>query len=457
MVNQIDAEWISTKRKFKQKIGGNFTGATLGGYGGNGQPIIDEPTMPGFVHVRIPQANGELSQSIILPFRANMIKKFGAAVQLAYDVYGVLVVKAPDTGGQQATGDSTLGNNASDPNVTHYIQQQRIITLNSHPISSSSASMLVTIQNWLWIENGIVHYFLGGSDDGTGAIDLEPYIPASADTHGIVCLFIKTDNTPEIIASTPIDTGIPLDPVTPIQECLDTRTAGSKPVWAWYVYNGQIGITPGDINSGGDDFMDLRQFINVSDGGDSFSLTVTDGSTTVTEVTDIEFNAADFTVTDLGGGAVQIDSVGGGAVQYPTRLEVAGDVFNQPDGTPGISIAIRTSQLNNFFAFQTTAANGDSFTLSGVLAAGTYTLYVIGCPSTNRGIIDYYLDGAITGVTGQDWRNGGGELFNVIKTGSITIATDGYHVIKGLIVGTSGGAGDYLWAITKIALYQATD
>jgi len=267
-----NSEWARAKTQYQRDTGKLFQSAILGGYDKNGNPIIDEPLLPGYCYVRYPQSDGTLSASTVLPFESTMQKVFGSPVRLGYNKYNQLCIIGADTLGQGSQGSNTLGNNANDPNVSYYVVQQRITTANSHPVSSSTASMLVTIQNWLWIESGVVNYYLGGDGSGSDPIDLTSYIPATANNHCIACLFVKSDNTAEIIASTEKDNGVDLD-IADIQECVTASSVGSKPIWAWQLYEGQTGITPGNVNAGGDDFMDLRQFINVNDSASSVTFT----------------------------------------------------------------------------------------------------------------------------------------------------------------------------------------
>lgn len=445
------------KIQYQRDTGKLFQSAILGGYDKAGNPIIDEPLLPGHCYCRFPQSDGTLSASTILPFESTMKKDFGAPIRLGYNRYNQLVIIGADTLQQGAQGTNTLGNNANDPNVSYYIVQQRITTANSHPVSSSVASMLVTIQNWLWIENREVNYFLGGSD-GSDPIDLEPYIPTNLNEQCLACLFVAADNTLEINVSTPIDIAVDLD-ITDIQECVTASTTGSKPVWAWRLYNGQTTITSGNVNAGGDDFMDLRQFINVNDsGGGSSSLAVTDGTTTVTDVTDITFNGADFVVTDLTGGAVQVDLITPSAQVFPQRFSVLFDEvlsYNVSDTPLALTMPIDTLQILNYYCYQTTPNDGDYFTCSFVLKAGTYTCYAIGVTANNRGKIDWSLDGA-SQTTGQDWYNLTPQN-NITKSFSLTVLTDGYHVLKGVMNGKNASATNYYWALSKIWCVPASD
>jgi hypothetical protein len=100
-------------------------------------------------------------------------------------------------------------------------------------------------------------------------------------------------------------------------------------------------------------------------------------------------------------------------------------------------------------------ADGDAFTNSFVLAAGTYTLAAFGFTQTYNGIIDWYIDGVLA-VSGQDWYSSPVAL-NITKTASVTVSGNGRHVLKGVINGKNGSASEYSWSLTKVYLVPASD
>ncbi|BCY18697.1 hypothetical protein hrd7_25460 [Leptolinea sp. HRD-7] len=99
------------------------------------------------------------------------------------------------------------------------------------------------------------------------------------------------------------------------------------------------------------------------------------------------------------------------------------------------------------------ANNGDSFTFSGMLSAGTYILSVFGVSYTTRGILNWYLDDVLV-VSGQNWYSASA-VYNVTKTATITVPTSGYHILKGVVSGSTGGG--YAIALTKVWLKMAAD
>lgn len=102
---------------------------------------------------------------------------------------------------------------------------------------------------------------------------------------------------------------------------------------------------------------------------------------------------------------------------------------------------VGTSDIGNAVTYQNTAANGDTFTQSVFLRAGTYTFSALGLTGTSEGIIDWYIDN-VSFITGQDWYSSPA-VHNVIKTGSCTVIGDGFHVLKGVINGKNASSSSY--------------
>lgn len=127
--------------------------------------------------------------------------------------------------------------------------------------------------------------------------------------------------------------------------------------------------------------------------------------------------------------------------------------------TVGNALARTNNASQNYahYVFQSTAANGDTFTHGCWLKAGTYTMSMLGVTATSAGIIDWYIDTVIiAALTGQDWYVAS-PAFNVIKTGSVTVVGDGYHVIKGVVNSKNASSSAYNIFLTKYWLAQASD
>jgi hypothetical protein len=121
----------------------------------------------------------------------------------------------------------------------------------------------------------------------------------------------------------------------------------------------------------------------------------------------------------------------------------------------GITAYVSVNQRYFMYAIQIPAADGDSFSHSFFLRGGTFDLNVLGITGPVCGIVDWYLDGVLV-VTGQDWYSAG-YTYNVVKTDSITVIGDGYHVLTGVINGKNGLSTDYYLQLTKIYLKQVSD
>ena len=133
-------------------------------------------------------------------------------------------------------------------------------------------------------------------------------------------------------------------------------------------------------------------------------------------------------------------------MQHDQAVAIAGNALTS---------MVQTLQRYNTLTYQSTAsANGDAFENGFMLRAGTYTFYVLGNTNTNCGKLDWYLktDGGAYGAaftTGQDWYSNPA-VYNVIKSvASVTIASDGYYTIKGVINGKHASSSAYFHSLTK--------
>lgn len=139
----------------------------------------------------------------------------------------------------------------------------------------------------------------------------------------------------------------------------------------------------------------------------------------------------------------------------PTRGEMWHDEATVQVGN-ALAVVLDSNQINNMYIYQNAAANGDTFTNSCFLRAGTYTLSIIGQTANDQGIVDWYLDGGLI-VNGQDWYSAG-TTRNVIKTASgLVIPDDGYHILKGSINGKNGASSNYFLRLNKYWFKQAAD
>jgi hypothetical protein len=100
-------------------------------------------------------------------------------------------------------------------------------------------------------------------------------------------------------------------------------------------------------------------------------------------------------------------------------------------------------------------ANGDSWTNGFVAEAGTYSIRFVFLMLTSNGKLDIYIDNVLK-VSGVDFY-GGTNQNQVVTTGTFTIATSGYHVLKGVVNGKNASSSGYRIPLTKYTLSQAAD
>lgn len=144
-----------------------------------------------------------------------------------------------------------------------------------------------------------------------------------------------------------------------------------------------------------------------------------------------------------------------GGAQFPRRAVMWHD---QALATVGNAIAVtaETTQRFNFYADQSAAADGDTFTNGCFLAAGTYSFSVLGRTSTDRGKIDWTIDGESI-VAGEDWYASPAAA-NVVKTTtSVSVTFSGWHVVTGTINGKNGSSSDYKMRLTSYWFTPSAD
>lgn len=184
-------------------------------------------------------------------------------------------------------------------------------------------------------------------------------------------------------------------------------------------------------------------------GGNGSGITVTDGITTVADVTDI--NLIGLTLTDDGGGSITITAGTSPGGAFPKRatmwhndsLVLVGNAF-----TRNI-----TSTWYSDRAYQSPAAINDAFTNGFLLAAGNYTLVIYCQTFTDNGIVTWYVDGVSQGTT--DHYSAG--LADARKTLAITVTTDGWHVLKGIVASKNGSSTDYAAVLTQLVVIPSAD
>ncbi len=407
---------------------------------GNGQGSVYDLSVPGNYFLRKLEADGALSQPFSLPINplASIPPVDGMPVDIGYDPRGIQCIWQCNTASMLSANVSPLIVNPLDTAVYGKQSQTNIATLfyQRHGDLTNFPFTVVVFKAPVII-NGTAKMFAGAG------ISLSGFVPATG-LHRYASVFLRTDMTLEAFASTPTNLLDPLTVDTDIQDCINQATADSVIICAWEILAGDTALSPNPARN-----VDMRQIVNTGSGSSpSGSLTVTDGSTTVTDVTDLTFNGSDFTVTDLGGGAVQIDLLTPSAQVFPTQFSVMCDeIIPTVTGTfTSVPDSLMKFCLINFTSPGT---NGDYFDLPSILlAVGTYTVSVLGQTTTDRGILAWELDGIDQGVL-QDWYSAS-LVRNAILTFTLTVLTDGIHTLRGIITGHNASSSGYVFAITKI-------
>lgn len=135
------------------------------------------------------------------------------------------------------------------------------------------------------------------------------------------------------------------------------------------------------------------------------------------------------------------------ALRYPTHATLWHDEVAIISGSP-LFLWVDAYNAYNLSVFQEPCSDGDTFSISLFLKAGTYTLNFLGWTGTNRGKIDWYLDN-VKIITGQDWYAADAAVNTIFSTSNIVITTNGLHTIRGIVNGKNPASTDYYINLTK--------
>lgn len=119
------------------------------------------------------------------------------------------------------------------------------------------------------------------------------------------------------------------------------------------------------------------------------------------------------------------------------------------------AITFDANQEYAVYNYQNPPANTDSFTNSFFLKAGTYSFFVLGITDANRGIVDWYVDD-IRIVSQQDWYSAALTYNVLMAMNGISIPTDGYHILKGIVNGNNAASTNYFMTLTKLWFKKRT-
>lgn len=118
---------------------------------------------------------------------------------------------------------------------------------------------------------------------------------------------------------------------------------------------------------------------------------------------------------------------------------------------------IDAAQSYAFYMIRTpSSGDGDAFTNGCFLAAGTYTLSVLGATMDTAGKADYLLDG-VSISTGQDWYSAS-ITRNVVKTiADVVVTYSGWHALTVTVNGKNGSSSAYRIPLTKYWFTPSAD
>lgn len=284
-------EQRNRRNRLQKKLGFVRRRAFLGDAGG----VVFEPGQPDRVRIRYtasPENSDGLTYPTTVKFGLNISAQWGTPVIVGYDEDGEYAVLKADSKTIKKQGNNPLAVVQNNSEANGDIDLNRAIPLRSQPVGAAEP-LSVSVIKWRYVEDGELHDFPGAK------LDLTSSIPSTTDEWGLVGLFLKTDDTVEVVLSTPKNVN---DPITDddIQECLDGRSTGAKPIACWRLRNGMTRIADTDK------WEDFRQWINVVDSSTGSGGVVEITAVSPLAVDDTDPTAPEISInspvpTDLGG------------------------------------------------------------------------------------------------------------------------------------------------------------
>lgn len=396
-------------QKFRRRMRVEAITARLGDRDGDGQ-IVYVPGRPTHAYVREPQAAGwgppvaRRINGVINPTEDRF-------VILGYDESGELVIMGRDVHAMAASGGQPA-KQPGDPNtaVSPWLYQDKFVTLLSYAYTTTSGgpSTDIGVRGWLYIRSGTLTFFPGGR------IDAASFIP-SAGNHRVVSVFLKSDNTLELIGSTAKSIVDPLTYTVDVQETLDNATAGSVPIWAWILKDNQSAITDSDkwldlrnlVNdpeaAGGGAPDDAEYIIRVADAGlpnaqvlgalDTGQMRVTTTTGVVSSLKDNIGAATAPTVNDDSGDGYSV-----GSRWYDTTND---QEYVCLDATVTAAVWVRTTQVLSTPLSVSNGGTGRATLDNGKLLYGLGTAQVGELSGTNQFDYPYYVSGSGLWLAGR--------------------------------------------------------
>lgn len=391
----------------RRKLGFERTQAFLGKLNEDGNQVIRDDSGLYFVRAQLP--SGALAPPVALPLdRGTFLPSgYNLAVEVGYDKTGQQVILGIDYETAKKQGISPAALNPADPAASGFTRIGKLADLlcRAHPGKEGYAQVFpgicifgTTIQKY----------------DGGEISILASYKPSSGN-HRYVVVALTSGGALEAAGSTAQSTSSALDE-TDLQQAINGLSSNSKPLKAFRVAatDSVINDSPYHVDRNPNGAIDLRLY-------------GPQGATSST-----------------------------GTAIYPTRSTLFADEFIYALSGSAVT-AIDATHRYGFYTNNAAApANGDSFSVSFLLKAGTYTLKVLGQTASDQGIIDFALDGGSVAAS-QDWYAGSGAANVEKSSGSIVVSGSGRHKLTGTINGKHASSSSYAFRLTKIWFVPSSD
>lgn len=201
------------------------------GFLGDGSGTIRD-SANGLYYVRVQKSTGNLAPPVKLPLipGQSVPPRNNLAVRVGYEGSGARAILGVDPDILLRQNSNPLISNPADPISTNllFVQQMYNLLCRKRPGKGLFAQVLPG-----WTQFGSTYIDFDG-----GEIDLSGDVPGGG-LHVYSVVLLKSDGTLESATSTAQSTATPLDD-TDIQEAIDAATAGSLPLKAWALTNGDV-------------------------------------------------------------------------------------------------------------------------------------------------------------------------------------------------------------------------
>lgn len=211
------------------------------GYLGDGTGEVHDRANPGRYHVRFPQADGTYTAPVSLPLwpNANLPTDDGTPVDVGYDKNDRQIILGVNLTSLAATDTNPLQLNPLDRQASDFINPDKLSPLYAtrHADADNFPFSVIVFPGFFFLADALT-FFTGG------AVDVSGSQPAAGE-HCYVVVFLKTDLTLEVTASTAVDNEDPIGSAD-IDEAVALGSAGSIPLKAWQLSGDDTALTVDD-------------------------------------------------------------------------------------------------------------------------------------------------------------------------------------------------------------------